>query len=184
MEQELDKDILYHYCFNINDMALSRFGVGESQLLGFKMLLLTTLAQEVAEELNDNWLIVQGKEKHVLIFDEKSHINENDIITYYMKTEKIPEDTLYLGEHGIELYSRNVDKIENHKTKLEKLSENIQELVVSLIEIENKQLKDNNKEEQKIETIQDYINKWKDSNTDKNIQSETTETNFKNKIKP
>lgn len=182
MEQELDKDILYHYCFNINDMALSRFGVGESQLLGFKMLLLTTLAQEVAEDLNDNWLIVQGKEKHVLIFDEKSHINENDIMTYYMKTEKIPEDTLYLGEHGIELYSRSVDKIESHKTKLEKLSENIQDLVVSLIEIENKQLKDNNKEEQKIETIQDYISKWKNNNIDKNTES--TENNFKTKLKP
>lgn len=155
-----EKELLYHYCFNINDLALSRLGIKEEHLKSIKDVLITSLAEQVAMELKDNWLIVHGKEKNVVIY-EPNIINDEEkkksIIKYYIEKEQVPEDTLYLGEQGLELYSRSVDKIEKHKATLEALTEHIEVLIDFLLEIENKPLNDGNKrDEQKIK-ISEYL---------------------------
>jgi hypothetical protein len=114
-----------------------RFGITQEQLSNFKMLLLTMLGKEIAYGMNDNWLIVHGKDKHVIMYDKNNkHLSEDQIIKYYVERDRVPEDTLYLGDEGIELYSSNVKKIELHKAKLEKLAEHIQELIILLVDFD------------------------------------------------
>lgn len=156
---ESKREWLYHYSFNIDDLELARLGVHPEEVLNFKMLLLSTLAQTVANDMNDDWLFVEDEEKKIVYcggIDE----NQDNIIEYYLEKNEIPEDTLYLGNNGIELYSRNVEKIELHKAELEMLSENIEDLIkVLLIEDKNSTYSPEEKRAKEIQLIIDFFGK-------------------------
>lgn len=177
-------ELLYHYCFNIENEKLEQYGVKKENIKHFKAVLMTTLADKIARELKDNWLIVHDKNSHVLVYGET--INENkikdEIVSYYNKTEKIPEDTLYLGENGLEFLSKSVDKIEKHKLRLEFLIASIEEILPSLANIENSSNKNSEKEDLEIEEIIAYLDSLPYPNNNINSNNNTAKNTAKKVI--
>lgn len=141
LEKVFDSESLYHYHFDLNDLELNRLGLCEANIAGLKELLLNSLANNLAEDLNENFVIEKVR-------------NES---------KSIPDNTLYVDKFGIDLYSTDVSKVERHKDHLDSLTKDISHLLLALISIENN--KELNKEDKVLEqekVIGNYLKKEKE----------------------
>ena len=164
---EPETELLYHYHFDISDMALQRLNISANQSRAFREVFLTTLAEEVARDLKENWLISKNRETSIVV-NEGSEQEAQDIRTLYLKSHEIPEDVLYLDENGIELYSTSVEKIERNKTRIENLTQNMRDLVYSLVLIDESRSHlqyeeaDAQAQREKIALILEHFNQYRE----------------------